>query len=304
MALLPPFFLDTVVAIGFAVHGKTTYVATGFLLGRLERTEDNGDRRFRIFLVTNKHVFAEQARAYVRFNPESGDDAREYDIPLLTSNGAPAWVTHPSKDVDLAVIGINAALLQEHGIRFRFFENDRHMLSLAAAKDKGLSEGDGVFALGFPMGMIGEKRDFVIVRQGSIARIQDALNGASNEILIDMTIFPGNSGGPVVTRPELVSIEGTQPIGNASLVGVIASYVPYQDVAVSLQTKRPRVIFEENSGLASVVPVDRLLEIVDHAVQDTGSANTPNAVDNRESTTVDDNQKEPSDSPLALGDTL
>jgi S1-C subfamily serine protease len=296
MAVLPPFFLDAVVAIGFVVNGKTTYVATGFLLGRLERTEDNGDRRFRIFLVTNKHVFAGQPQAYVRFNPDSGDDAREYDIPLLTSNGATAWVTHPTKDVDLAVIGINAALLQEHGIRFRFFENDRHVLSLASAKEKGLSEGDGVFALGFPMGMIGEKRDFVIVRQGSIARIQDALNGASNEILIDMTIFPGNSGGPVVTRPELVSIEGTQPIGNASLVGVISSYVPYQDVAISLQTKRPRVIFEENSGLASVVPVDRLLEIVDHAVQEIESASTPNAVDNRESTTVDDNQKESPDS--------
>src|SRR5207302_573264 len=72
----------------------------------------------------------------------------------------------------------------------------------------------------------------------------------------------GNSGGPVVTRPEISSIQGTKTINAAYLLRVVSGYLPYQDVAISAQTKRPRIIFEENSGLATVVSVDFIDDIV------------------------------------------
>ncbi len=53
----------------------------------------------------------------------------------------------------------------------------------------------------------------MIVRQGAIARIRDWLGGAATEFLIDASIFPGNSGGPVLNRPEAVSITGTKSVG-------------------------------------------------------------------------------------------
>ena len=37
---------------------------------------------------------------------------------------------------------------------------------------------------------------------------------------------------------------------------MVSSYLPYQEIAVSMQTERPRMIFEENSGAAGVVPHD------------------------------------------------
>jgi len=117
-------------------------------------------------------------------------------------------------------------------------------------------EGDGVFVLEFPMGLVGGDRHFVIVRQGTIARIRDTLAGGSKECLVDVAVFPGNSGGPVVTRPELAAIQGTQPQHASYLLGMVKSYIPYRDVAISAQTKRPRIIFEENSGLTAVIPVD------------------------------------------------
>jgi hypothetical protein len=43
---------------------------------------------------------------------------------------------------------------------------------------------------------------------------------------------------------------------------VVSGYVPYQDVAISVQTNRPRVIFEENSGMAAVIPIDRALDAI------------------------------------------
>jgi hypothetical protein len=135
------------------------------------------------------------------------------------------------------------------------------------------------------MGMIGEDRNFVLVKQGVIARIRDALTGHSKEFLVDTSIFPGNSGGPVITRPEMVAIQGTQPYPKASLIGVVASYVPYQDIAISSQTRRPRVIFEENSGLASIIPVDYLVEMVEsvNATQNITAQPQPNEVNDNSS---------------------
>ena len=75
-------------------------------------------------------------------------------------------------------------------------------------------------------------------------------------------VFPGNSGGPVVLCPSRIAIDGTSPIMKSVLIGIVKSYVPYNDIAVSQQTNRPRIVFEENSGLTSVESVDAILETV------------------------------------------
>ncbi|MGO9179652.1 MAG: hypothetical protein ACLQBX_18900 [Candidatus Limnocylindrales bacterium] len=102
----------------------------------------------------------------------------------------------------------------------------------------------------------------MIVRQGAIARIRDWLGGAATEFLIDASIFPGNSGGPVLNRPEAVSITGTKSVGASYLIGVVSSFLSYTDLAISAQTGRPRVSFEENTALASVVPADYIREAI------------------------------------------
>jgi hypothetical protein len=125
-----------------------------------------------------------------------------------------------------------------------------------------VAAGDAVFVLGFPMNLAGAQRNYVIVREGIVARITEMLEGASNTFMIDSFVFPGNSGGPVVLKPEAFSIQGTKSHNNAGLIGVVTSYRPYTDVAVSPQTNRPRVLFEENSGLADVVPIDYVEEAI------------------------------------------
>jgi S1-C subfamily serine protease len=265
MALIPPFFLDCVVAIGFDTpDGGRRYAATGFLYGKF-LTEEGGNKTYKIFLVTNKHVFENAQAAWLRFNPEGDEPALEFELSLFDENKKQIWLAHPDPEVDLAVVGINAQFLREYGIHFAFFRSDQHVVNRLQASEMGISEGDGVFVLGFPMGLIGEKRNFVIVRQGAIARIRNTLTGNAKEFLIDISIFPGNSGGPVVSRPEIVSIEGTKAVSRAYLLGVVSKYVPYRDVAISTQTLQTRIIFEENSGLAIVVPVDNLIEMIDTA---------------------------------------
>lgn len=222
----------------------------------------DGKKSYRVFLVTNRHVFENERKAFVRFNPEGSDPAREYNLDLIDNVGTRLWLPHPDKEVDVAVIGINVALLREHSIKFAWFRNDQHALDRKGAASKGVSEGDSVFVLGFPLGLVGEGRNFVVTRQGVVARVRDCIEGLRKEFLIDCSIFPGNSGGPVVTRPEIVSIRGTEAVKAAHLLGIVAGYVPYRDVAISSQTKQPRIVFEENSGLASVFPLDYVDDVI------------------------------------------
>lgn len=266
MALIPPFFADCVVAVGLEEQsGGRAWAASGFLYGHYIGDNQDGTKRYGVYLVTNRHVFQNLPAAYLRFNPEANEPAREYRLPLRDKDGALLWFPHPNDRVDVAVIPIDFQLLREQAMQVSYFRSDEHVANLDKLKEIGVTEGDFVYVLGFPMGLIGGERNTVIVRSGSIARIRDALAGANQEYLVDAFIFPGNSGGPIVSKPEALSIKGTKPQEAAYLIGITRSYVSYRDVAVSMQSKRQRVVFEENSGLAAVHPIDFAQDIIkDH----------------------------------------
>jgi S1-C subfamily serine protease len=274
MALIPPFFLDCVVAIGSpsAPGGaQIQWTASGFLYGRRSNPEEE-KKRYRTYLVTNRHVFDGKNAAVLRFNPVAAEPAKEYLVTLVGSSNRPVWVGHPDLEVDVAVLPINANLLKADGMMFHIFQDDAHAVNRAKMIELGLSEGDGVYALGFPMGLVGKHRNYVIVRQGGIARVRDMLAGASKEFLVDIGIFPGNSGGPLVSRPEAMAIEGTDSQQDAHLLGIVSEYLAYEDVAISAQTKRARIIFEENMGLAKVFPIDFIHEAIAVHLQAAGEA--------------------------------
>jgi len=262
--------MDCVVAIGIdnkdvnghEIDNPKTWIATGFLYGYAIKKLDNEKNQYMISLVTNRHVFNNLSSIYLRFNPQANESAWDYKIDLLDDNGDAIWITHQDPEIDIALIPINFNQLIEHKIQANVFQNDNHIANIDKMNKVGITEGDFAYVLGFPMGLVGDHRNTVIVRGGSIARIRDALNRTNKEFLVDAFVFPGNSGGPVISKPEAMSISGTKSLKSANLIGIVKSYVPYQDIAVSVQTKRPRVIFEENSGLASVHPVDFIEEII------------------------------------------
>ena len=266
MALIPPFFTDCVVAIGHPERDQTKWIASGFLYARV-LSQLNEQTTFVAFLVTNRHVLEGRTNAKLRFNPQANDDnAREYDLILADAEDHKLWTPHPDSNVDVGVIAVNYELLQQQAMRVSCVFPPNHSAPVEHLRASGIAEGDSVFVLGFPMGLVGERRNTVIVRQGCIASIRDVLDGSAKSFLVDAVVFPGNSGGPVVTRPEVIAITGTSIHNDARVIGVVASYVPYTDVAISTQTQRPRVTFEENSGLTSVYCIDAIEEAIDAAM--------------------------------------
>lgn len=264
MALIPPFFMDCVVAIGAPDEKKEkVWIGTGFLVGKLNEDKEEGKRNYSPYLVTNKHVLQDLEKIVVRFNPQTDQASKDFIIDAVDDDKKEIWTGHPTKDFDVAVIRLNGEVLEKEGLKFGLFTDDKTFVTKEKMQDKEITEGDFIYVLGFPMGLVNSERQHVIVRNGCLARIRDLYENRSNDFLVDAVVFPGNSGGPVIIKPEAISISGTKANKEAGLIGIIKSYMPYQDMAISQQTKQPRIIFEENSGLSVVEPVDHIIETIE-----------------------------------------
>jgi hypothetical protein len=271
MASIPKIFFDCVVAIGLPGDNETSWVATGFLFGY--PPIENLEQYHSHYLVTNVHVFqglknAGAKQAILRFNPTDSGEAREFPLDLLdASSGQDLWTPHPNSEIDVAVIAVSKKTLEDNQLMFSYFETYQHCANLEQISQLGLTEGDLVYVLGFPMGNVGKERNYIIVRHGTIARIQDTIERKRNDFLIDSFVFPGNSGGPVIVRPERLALKVKPSNGSCFLIGIVKAYMPYRDIAFSEQTKQPRLVSEENSGLASVIPVDFITETINEDTQ-------------------------------------
>ena len=254
MSLIPARFLDAVVAVGRRLPDSSIeYSATGFVYQVEGEESPQGDKLYASFVVTNRHVIAGTQEVFTRQNHPSGANA-------VGSFLAQEWTVHPDPDIDVAVCPFHilnsgatiAATVSFHG--------DTDTMSREQLIETEFREGNEIFTLGFPVLEVSEDRNYVIVRQGIVARIQDWYDETSKSFLIDASIFPGNSGGPVLAKPTLHTYGSA--ITRAKLVGMVSGYVPYQDVARSDQTGRPVLVSEENSGLGAVVPLDAIDETI------------------------------------------
>lgn len=278
MALIPPAYLDAVLSIGVMnkdENGEGVFRsnATGFLVGEPSgENDDNGNLLYKVFVVTNKHVFYRneskeyEKKLYFRFNTKKGTGL-VFPVELLDKDDKPFWEMHEDEKVDLAVLPINAQPIIDAEINFYLFKGS----DLFFAKDfgtKNITTGDGLFVLGFPMSISGKERNYVIVRQGIIARVDPEVL-EDGFYYIDAAIYPGNSGGPVIVKPEFFGITGTSPNLSAGLIGVISSVDTYTDMAISERTGQPRVLFTELTGLARVVPVEFIYEIINKIINST-----------------------------------
>ena len=249
-------YLNAVVAIGVENREDSKeiiWIGTGFLVGfrRNEKTE--------VFLLTNKHVIERQKTVIIRFNKLDGTAANDFPLGLRTKEGNSKYSEHPSGSVDVVAVKLNSEFLAQTASDYQFFDIDSESLSLSQMQDENMNEGSLVYALGFPMNLVGKDRQYPICRLGCISRISDAFEFSNAaDFLVDAQTFPGNSGGPIVVRTE-------ETIGNpqtVKLIGILSAYIPYREPLYSMQTGQQRSLMEENSGLTVVHPVDRIREVV------------------------------------------
>jgi len=151
------------------------------------------------------------------------------------------WVFHPSEAVDLAATLFGYDPLAEEPLRIG---------PDLWAPTTEVEEGEDLLYLGFPLGIRQADKIRPVVRSGVVALILPGEN-----LLMDASVSPGNSGSPVFLKPSIIDWK-TKSLGTispAKLLGMVTASLQVPEVATSEITGRPRVIFEENSGLAAVV---------------------------------------------------
>jgi hypothetical protein len=130
--------------------------------------------------------------------------------------------------------------------------------------DLGAGEADQVVVLGFPLGIVDPPAGRPIVRSGVIARIQDVYDSFGTTIMIDVQVFPGNSGAPVFLLPQLYTTTDQPPIVEEGLIGVVHALHTSPQTRPDPSTGTAVIVTRENAGLGYVQTVAVLHQTIEH----------------------------------------
>ena len=168
----------------------TRTVGTGFLIQSL-----SPDGQPHTVLVTANHVLSKMpgAEARIGYRIENADGSWTYSpqtLKIRDAGGRELWTHHPSRDV--AAIAITAPdQFAKAAIPLNWLADDQTFAALQ------VGAGDEMMALGFPRGLAANRAGFPILRAGRVASYPIAPAKVFPTFLLDFSVFPGNSGGPV-----------------------------------------------------------------------------------------------------------
>jgi hypothetical protein len=168
----------------------TRTVGTGFLI-----TETTPDGKPHTILVTANHVFDKMPGANARVgyriaNPDGSWSYSPQSLKIRDGQGHALWTHHPSRDV--AAIAISAP----DAFAKAAIPEDYLAADDTFAKYQ-VGAGDQMMTLGFPRGLAANSAGFPILRAGRVASYPIAPAKIFPTFLLDFSVFPGNSGGPV-----------------------------------------------------------------------------------------------------------
>ena len=168
----------------------TRTVGTGFLINA-----PTLDGQPRTVLVTANHVLQRMpgVQARIGYRIANADGSWSYapqKFDIRDADGNPRWTQHPKRDV--AAIAITAPPeFAQAAIPKVWLAGDETFSTYS------VGAGDQMMALGFPRGLSANPAGFPILRAGRVASFPLAPAAAFPTFLLDFTVFPGNSGGPV-----------------------------------------------------------------------------------------------------------
>jgi hypothetical protein len=191
-----------------APDGKRV-VGTGFLI-----SAPTPDGRPRVVLVTANHVLQNMAGTEMRIGYRLQDvngtwHYKPTPVPIRR-NGAELWTHSDVRDI--------AAIVVQAPPEFAKAAIPMSWLADGEAFNRfGIGPGDEMMALGYPWGMSANGAGFPILRAGKVASYPVAPSKEFPTFMLDFTVFPGNSGGPVFLT-ETVQDEATAQPKTVQLV--------------------------------------------------------------------------------------
>lgn len=186
----------------------TRTVGTGFLI-----SAPMPDGAPRTVLVTANHVLhkMQQPEARIGYRIANLDGSWSYapkPLQIRDKAGAELWTQHPTRDVAAIVIKAPPEFAKA-AIPLSYLAGDETFDTWR------VGAGNEMMALGFPRGLSANAAGFPILRSGRVASYPLGPAAAFPTFLLDFSVFPGNSGGPVfVSRAQ--NPTGLTPVSDTS----------------------------------------------------------------------------------------
>lgn len=255
--------------------GDSPFVGSAFFVGvPLGITEQVVDDNIVTYVVTAKHCIVNKDgiadEVLLRLNTRTGGSETIATDPH-------AWLLHPSADVAVLLVGLNSSVFD-----YRVYPAANAATEELIA-DREVGPGDDVFITGLLVHHPGSTRAMPIVRLGSVAGLPedpvllDTGDKDAEDIvtLLEVHSIGGLSGSPVFLHLPfwrdtekgdlIVGIGGKAGSGGQTwLLGVMHGFYP---VGKNDPDRVSGGNENLNTGIAVVVRVDRVLDLVDHPDQ-------------------------------------
>jgi Trypsin-like peptidase domain len=193
-----------------------------------------GDNYGFVYVVTAKHVLKDVDDTYlksvkVRLNlkePESNTDVGFGEIPVADGDGKLLWFDdHDDSQNDVAVFPL---LPDTNKVDFKAVSVDM-FADLDLMRRENVTEGDSVYLFGLMPQYYGEKKNYPVVRKGSLAllteeAIKTGPNTRQHAYLAEMGSWPGNSGAPVFLNLGGFRNNGIQVGSSFRLLGLMLGF--------------------------------------------------------------------------------
>ena len=234
--------IDATVQLDQPSGPTTRTVGTGFLI---QAPRPDGSPR--VVLVTAAHVLErmDDAEARIGWRTALGDGTWRFDPEPLTirnADGEPLWAQHPERDVAVMEVQAPEAFARA-AIPLGWLADENSF----GAYDVG--PGDELLSLGFPRGLSANRAGFPILRVGRIASYPLSPVSAFPTFLLDFTVFPGNSGGPVFWTPSARKRPGTTEPETAFIAGLLSQEVRVNDEQLEIGVVTHAVFIRETIAM-------------------------------------------------------
>lgn len=200
-------------------------------------------------IISNKHATKDALETKIVLTLSSNSLPSMQSFPITIINRTNPWINHPDPSIDLSVLPIGALLneLELHGVVPFIAPMDS---SLIPDDDymKTITQTDEVIMIGYPGGLRDEVNNQPIFRKGILATSPSKNFGGERKFLIDMPVYGGSSGSPVLLFSETAHLErgGTQPgihfSGRLKLIGINAATFTSTETGMIVQIPVPTVV--------------------------------------------------------------